>query len=389
MGLFIRVRSKKCRDGTEVRQWDLAVDQWKGGEYKRLFPPRHEYQQYGLDPSDSVEVAREKIKFIQARDRAEKLLQKRARIDQRLKEEDTIESAWLPLQVWRDFEQALLDRYLWTEIPPKTQSHLRALRRMVREIDADPSQWPKRAAAIYRWFLTNKLSLSYVEKLIPLLNFYGYLYCEALKKPFIQVPAPRGKIASEIDKVNRAARGGKQDAAEPLTRSGLESLDLKDPQNRWMRVTFWFGLRPEEADTLQKPQGKETWKTSADEDGTPVLHVYQSKLVGVEPDRRWKRIPAIAPEQRALLIEVVNRRPLRRPLCKTLQKQLGEGYGLYSGRKGFEQMMRADYGQDPINISRWLGHQNINMTRAHYEAKDAVYYTPLTTLTYWSVVQKK
>lgn len=50
---------------------------------------------------------------------------------------------------------------------------------------------------------------------------------------------------------------------------------------------------------------------------------------------------------------------LKNPLVKTIQKHVGDGYGLYSGRKGFTDLMLG-LNQNLEEVSAWLGHKNLD-----------------------------
>lgn len=69
---------------------------------------------------------------------------------------------------------------------------------------------------------------------------------------------------------------------------------------------------------------------------------------------------------------------LKKPLVKTLRKTFPdvEGIGLYSGRKGFVDLM-LKYGQTLENIAAWLGHSSIERTWKHYKDKDNVVFNEI------------
>lgn len=112
-------------------------------------------------------------------------------------------------------------------------------------------------------------------------------------------------------------------------------------------------------------------------DGTPVLTVYQSKLKNVPNiEDRWKRIPLFLPEQKKI-VEIIESGKIDEPLSKTLQNRFGEGHTLYGGRKGFHELMVTRYGQNELEVVRWLGHRSLDMAMKHYAKKDAVRWTPV------------
>lgn len=374
MALRIQRRSWKNQDGSVSNSWRLIVDVYTGSDVTSEYPPKAKYASYGLNPDDTYEVAVEKLKVVRASREIVRRRMRQAKVEKRIKADALKESAYLPNSIYLHFVEWLKNRRMWDEVPEKEQSRLRTMRKCILEMGACPSTWPDKPELIYKWFRSQSLSVSSVEKLIPLLNDYGYFYCREFRKPFLKIPPPRGDVLRRIEDANLDKRGGKTNTSNPLTAELLTKLeDLREDQFRWMRLSFWFGLRPEEVDSLKPRNQTRNWKITTDSNKIAILHVYQTKLVKIERARRWKRIPAILPEQRKLIKELESELPANRPIVKTIRHRLGDGFGVYAGRKGFEKLMRA-YGQDDRNVSRWLGHQDINRTETNYRELEAVSY---------------
>ncbi len=378
MALFIQTRKWERADGTVTTGWVLALESEKDGKRSRQYVSRKRYLNYGLSPADTVEQARAKLKITQATERLARQAVKRAKIEKRMARLELKESAYLPATLYATFLEELTERRMWDEIPPKTRSHLLCMRRMILDLDICPSDWPMRPVKLYLWFKSQKLSLSYIEKLMPLINDYGYFYCKQMSKPWLPLTLPKGDTARLIDEANLEERQGKQAPSKPILLGDLPKLEaLPDEQLRWVRFSIFFGLRPKEVDMLTLANQESTWTIGRDDKGMAYLSFYQSKLIRVERARRWKRIPCILPEQLELLKELAQDLPKRRPYPKMLQKHLGDGYGTYGGRKAFEKLMKTK-GQDFINISRWLGHQDIRRTERNYRELEAVDYDPVS-----------
>jgi hypothetical protein len=378
VALRIQKRIRKSSDGSVTESWRLIVEVYTPGDYREdLYPKKEDYKKYGFDPDDSFERAREKLKVIQARNKITREMERRAKILKRRERENGEDAAFLPRHIYQKFLTWLKHRRMWDEIPDKTLSHLRCMRSVVTHLAIDPSKWPDRPEAVYRFFLTKKLSISYMEKVLPLLNEYGYFYCREFAKPYLPIPNPSPDVSRRIDDANVTERDGKQEASDPIFPYMLEKLvSLPEEQQLWMRYSVFFGLRPSEIDSLKPKNRDKVWKLTKDSRGIPILHFYQKKLIKISRERRWKRIPGILKEQKELLKLLEKNPTLRRPYAKVIQKYLGKGYGLYGGRKGFEKYMR-DQGQSFINISRWLGHQDIRRTEWNYREAEAVEYDPV------------
>ncbi len=374
MALRLQKRTWINQDGSTTENWRLIVEDHTSGTRVCRYPRRDEYIRYGLDPDAKYDRAKEQLKRVRAANELERNLVRRSKISSRLKLEALKENVFLPASLYVGFLTWLQDRRLWDGIPPKVESHLRCMRKLILDLEIDPSEWPNQPEKIFRWFRGQKLSLSTIEKVLPLLNDYGYFYCREYKKPFLPVAAPRGEVARRIEDTNLDSRGVDAHESSPLTPRLLEKLKvLPEEQYRWVRYSLYFGLRPSEVDALTQKNRDKTWKVTVDKGRIPILHLYQTKLTKIARDRRWKRIPAILPEQVRALDEIKRGEQTKRPYPKIIQKHLGQGFGTYMGRKGFEKLMR-EHGQKNENISRWFGHQDVRTTERNYRETEAVEY---------------
>jgi hypothetical protein len=360
MALRIQPRRYTKKDGTVSESWRLIVDEYgKDGKRARsIYPEPKDYRHYGLNPDDTLAEARRKLDSVRAAERAKKTLEKRAKIEQRIRDEERLESAYLPRHVYEKFLKFVLQRRALDTVPPKMRSHLLTMRRCIHDLKLDPSEWPTRPGAIFRWFEKNGYSVSYLEKILPLLNAYGFIYCREFAQPFLEVPMPTGALLERINDANYEARGGRTNESLPLTVELLEKLASFAPEKlRWLERSFWFGLRPGEVDSLTAKNRGVKWDVytlTSNRKRIPVLKIYQAKLVTIARKRRWKHIPCLLPEQVRIAREIENGLPASRPYARFIQARLGPGYGLWGGRKGFEKLMR-EAGRSEITVARWMG----------------------------------
>lgn len=381
MAVKIQVDRWKRKDGSISESWRLVITDFTSNPPIPICPPKEDYLRYGLSADDPLEVARKKLKALQAKNKLERLAERKAKIGKRLEREALKESAYLPAGLYLGFLEWLKDRRLWDEIPDKTQVHLRKMREIILEANICPSEMANRPERVYRFFLTKKLSMSYMHKILPLLNLYGYYYCKERKLPWLDIPLPTYDLTAKIQTANLKARNGKRAPSRVITEGDLLKVaNLPEGQPLWMEYSFYFGLRPHEVDLLTPKNEGITWRVTARvtaKGKLPVLEINQPKLTTIpEPERRWKRIPCILPRQEELAKLLQSGVKIQRPLLKSLQARLGEGYTLYAGRKSFAKFMRS-HKQDRIHISKWLGHQNTKTTDRHYDDFEAVDYTPI------------
>jgi integrase len=240
----------------------------------------------------------------------------------------------------------------------------RAAQRLILSVATDPSEWFCQTHAFYDFFYREKLTIKYANAILGLANLWGFFICRKLGRPFLPVPIPRGYerlriFEANLDKSSRVTRASLPISPIDLAgaRRGLNRSNLN-----WLTLSVWFGLRPKEVDPLLDVN---MWRVEVLPTGRQVLWVFQTKLVGLPTEDRWKPIPILFDEQRFAL-EIARSGTFRRPLVKTMRRHFGDGVMLYGGRKGFTDLMLSR-GQSLENISVWMGHSSIQRTWQSYK----------------------
>lgn len=101
--------------------------------------------------------------------------------------------------------------------------------------------------------------------------------------------------------------------------------------------------------------------------GKKVLWLFQTKIVALPYEDRWKPIPILFEEQEFGL-RMIEGQNLKRPLVKTVRGYFGQGIDLYGGRKGFVDLMLSRR-QELENISVWMGHSTLERTWRSYKQR--------------------
>jgi integrase len=353
------------------RSWKVQYVSYKGGAQQTLDVPTEQWLSLGFRPDMTVEEARSRRDQLNAKEALDRRAAKRAAVQERLKDESLAHAAYLPPADVKEFEEKYLFRRGRRD---KKESHWRAVKRTLCTLQIEPSEWEAEAIRFYDYFSGRSMSLSYVQKVIPILNQWGRFQAKKRGQFFAPLRAPRGDERRRITDAFRAKRGSGF-ASAPLTPEQLESARSKLLPRiyNWLALTVWFGLRPHEVDQLKLPQDEETWWIE-DQEGTAVLCVFQTKLSAVEHEDKVKRIPAIFPQQQALL-EVILGGDFKRPAAKTVRAHFGAKTNCYGGRKNFTDLMKG-LGQKFEDVSKWLGHQDIRITHRVYTNKRKATWTP-------------
>ena len=278
---------------------------------------------------------------------------------------------YLPPLFKEEFEQ----RYFFTRFKnrkslSKQLCHWRTAKKVILEVRLDPARWYDDNYKFYDWFYEKKMSLSYIQKILSLINLWGFFISRRLGTPFLTIPRPRGH---ERQRLRDAyfSKDGPSKYSDPLTPELLENAkDRLSAENyNWLFLSVWLGLRPKEIDQLKD---KNFFKLLFDEKGTPIIWVQQTKIVSVPQRYRWKLIPLFLDQQKAAL-KILEAGTFKRPLTKTVRKRVDSKLTLYGGRKGFTDLMMARE-QKLENISQWMGHSSIERTWISYKSKLMVHY---------------
>jgi len=325
-------------------------------------PSRHvkleEWGNLGIKATMSFEEVAEITRHLNAQINIKKQESRRNAIHQRLKQEALIESAYLPGIYVQEFETSImpkkrLDPVFW-----------RTAQRVIREINIPPCEWEDTPEVIYNFFESKNLSLDYTKKVIRVLNQWGRFLSKKKNTFFLPVPHP---ITFHRERINDSyyEKNANGKAASPLTPEQLLSSKnkLTECHYNWLYISVWLGLRPQEIDGLKNAS---SWKLTYNEKHKlDVLWIYQSKLKAISKEKRWKLIPLKYKEQKQAL-QIIKSQQFNRPLVKTITRVLGDGYYLYSGRKGFTDLM-LNKNHSIEEIASWLGHKSIKQTWESYK----------------------
>lgn len=370
-----------CQTRNGRTTWGVIFEEWKNNERHDRRVRKHELLSHGFRPDMTVEEAKAWAASQNAKEGIEKRDQRKHLAAQaRLEKTKRIECAYLPPGDCEEFETTKLYRRFARNNPDsqrykKIMSHWRYVQTMIAEltgkgIATDPQRWAEDTEDFYNYFAAKKTSPSYAIKVIRILNMWGAFYGRKHGMMVEAVECPRGFNRSEIEDAYIGAKG-RGTESDPLTPEMLENCKSKltvSGQYEWLFVGCWLGLRPSEIDKLAD---RDSWDTYYDaKSRVNVLRIYQGKLKNVSRDKRFKLIPIVYPEQKKALA-MIQKGGLDRPLGKTLHKVFKGHVTLYGPRKGFFDTM-VDRGEDPRDVSDWLGHRSDETTRRHYQNKQIV-----------------
>ncbi len=355
---FVSYKNEDIKDSTASKpklEWDVKKPRWYA---------------LGFHPHMTLEEARARAKQLNAQLHI-KNQEKRVRII--AKEQDKTRrryDAVLPQEFVAEFEDRFIrkrDSQTEQKLRKSTRAYItwRAAQRLIIAISVEPSEWFYHTHRIYDYFFNQKMSLRYLQGVLRMANLWGFFISRKLGHPFLPVSSPRGYerqrlIDANLEKTNTAR------PSKPISPMELTNVDgkLNQKNANWLFLSIWFGLRPKEIDSLQD---KATWNLQLLHGERKVLWVFQTKVVSLPHEERWKPIPILFEEQQ-IALRIIESGHFQRPLGKTLRKHFGVGVTTYAGRKGFTDLMLSK-GQSLENISVWMGHSTLQRTWRNYKNK--------------------
>ncbi|HEY8272542.1 MAG TPA: hypothetical protein VIG33_16735 [Pseudobdellovibrionaceae bacterium] len=354
--------------------WYVCYQFYKDGVRSQASVAKLAYRELGFKTEMSVDEAKERCKLLNAE---RGLIKDKIRVAaKRVTEIKNINETLFPTHSVEAFQELLKEENFGSEAHlEKLYSHFNFIQTMVNYLRLQPFEYKDNSKKIYKYFISKQISLNYSYRLLTVLNRWGKFHSKTTGQFYDDVKAPRGREQSAIADAQKTKSGketelGVRTESLPLVPEKLQAAKDKliPDQFNWLKISVWFGLRPEEVDLLDDDtQFRVEFNLKSK---TKVLHVYQPKLQSIPENKRWKRIPVVFKEQEECL-ELIAEGNFERPLNKTIRKHCGQGITCYGGRKNFVDMM-LDKGQRIEDISLWLGHTSIETTWKHYKNRQTI-----------------
>jgi hypothetical protein len=360
MSFYVRIRKSG---------WYLYEEKYVDGERLQLKVPNQIYLEIGIDPDLSPEAAKQRVKEINKERSFQRKQQHAAAARTALKLQD-FDKLYFKEEDIVKFEERLRmrtagsDRHL-----QKLFSQFKHVQKMMRRLKIGPEDYLDKSEYIFKYLAENEISLDYSNKIIQMANYWGAYLSKRQAKFFDPISPIPGSFQTLIAKAQRKKKKAVRRPSKRLNIPGLAKLKTKLSREKynWVALSFEFGLRPDEVDSL-----KESAEVITNISGVEVLRVFQSKIEGADLEGAYKYIPILFEEQRVALSALPE---IARPSAKEIGAVL-EGCDTYCGRKGFADLMQSR-GQKLEHISLWLGHKNIQTTLKTYKDLANVPFTPV------------
>lgn len=248
----------------------------------------------------------------------------------------------------------------------RAQNLWRAASHMILAVRHEPSEWFYHVPEIYDYFHEKQFSIRYINAILKMANLWGFFIARKTSKPFHPVSLPKGYERQRLIEAFYTRTRNVRQPSKSLIPEQLEVIysQMNRPNFNWLFLSVWLGLRPQEIDNLAD---EKLWSIEVLPTGKNILWIFQTKIVALPPEDRWKPIPLLYDEQRFAL-RIIQAKSFRRPLAKTMCHYFGYGTDLYAGRKGFTDLMLSK-GNSLENISIWMGHSSLERTWRSYKNK--------------------
>ncbi len=337
------------------KEWDIAKDRWLAlGFYKYM--TLDEAKARASQLNSQLEIKRQEERLI-------KIAEESKNFQRRF---DSV----LPDEFVGEFEKRFM-RKRDSEVDRGKRRTSRAMiiwkaaQKMIVSIGIEPTDWFYSTCEIYDYFHSKKYSIRYIQSILKIANLWGYFFCKKTGRAFLPVATPKGYERMRLIDAYYNKSEKLRTASGPLTPEDLYTSKgkIKDEQFNWLYLTVWLGLRPQEVDNLKN---EELWKIE-ESNKRKILWVFQTKIVALPYEDRWKPIPFLFEEQEFAL-RIIKGQNFHRPLVKTVHRYFSKGIDLYGGRKGFVDLMLSK-GHELENISVWMGHSTLERTWRSYKQR--------------------
>lgn len=379
-GFFYSQKREKA-DGSF--SWRIIFESWKDGKKRSEIVPKSMYPDLGV----KLEMTHGQVKdALQAYNKVRK---KEIKVDhsqikalKRFEEMKSYNKTYFPPEYVEEFLNRLMSS---SDGKPRFKKRLvrnfQIVQEMIAELNLLPHDYEPNLDRFISYFKGKKYSVSYAKDVLWVLNKWGHFYSRKKQSFFEPIGKLRIKTQNAISSVQKE-KGGVRKASKPMTADLIKKLrnkiatDKLEELNKyhWVFISFVFGLRPSECDSVIKDPVIE------EDNGIPTLVVVQTKLTVVDESEREKRIPIICQEQ-AEALDLIKKKQAKRPTPKWIAEHLtekgssNEVFDLYCGRKGFTDFMISKR-QSLENISMFLGHKNIQTSWKFYKDRKRVDFDP-------------
>lgn len=185
----MRYRIKALPKKKSEPRWKVQMVSYKKEDILQHRRPSHkcdrvtidvkksEWFHHGFNAQTSREEAEERAKQLNAQTELEERRKARIGVQERFKREDEIDCAFLPPILVSELEKKIKVDFYGDEEEfrrSKTMSHWRAVKRVIRKLELDPKDWEDNKLKFYKLFSSMKWSVSYVQKVLILINKWGY-----------------------------------------------------------------------------------------------------------------------------------------------------------------------------------------------------------------------
>jgi len=349
-------RKPESKAKSNKTTWNVSKDRWRSLGFHKFMP---------------IEDAKARAKQLNSQLEIKRQEEHLRNLEMKQREVCLKYNSFLPEEFVQEFERLFVKKRNLKENTRKRKTQRQvtwtSAQKMIVTIGIEPSEWYYNIDAIYDYFYDEALSINYVKAIIRMSNLWGYFICRKLGRPFLSIPHPKGHEKQRlVDNYHENGKHMKKPAKGlPPKELYKAKKNLSIEHFNWLYISLWLGLRPKEIDSLHN---KKMWRLEKINSNQQVISVFQTKIITVPPEDRWKPIPIQFDEQK-IALKIIESGNFKRPYLRTVRKYItGERITLYSGRKGFVDLMLSKK-QSLENISIWMGHGTIHRTWRSYKDK--------------------
>lgn len=279
---------------TSKRTWDIAKDRWRS---------------LGFHPAMSLTEARARCRQLNAQLFLKRQEERLRKIEDERREFRLRSDAVLPDEFVAEFEQRfVIARGVFSEAQRRQRNKRRfttwrAAQAMITTVGLEPSNWFFHQERFYDLVHEKQYSLGYATGILAMVNLWGNFITRKLGQPFTPIKRPAGYERGRLLEAFYEKQSSRRRPSNSITPEQLERIRgrINELNFQWLYISVWFGLRPQEIDQLHD---EKLWKLEVLPTGRKILWVFQTKIIALPPEDRWKPIPVLFDEQHFALLSI-------------------------------------------------------------------------------------
>ena len=178
--------------------------------------PKHQWFDLGFNVSMNLDQARARAAQLNAQEKSKVIEARQQEFVRNRRQFETECRAILPEFFRSQFENQFVFSHNHLPTQKDTRAHWRAAQKLLLKVALDPEDWFEHSQEFYDYLAGSQFSVSYSQKILRLVNLWGFFISKKFGKPFMPLPAPRGRHKRQLQEAYYRKRERYRVESDPL-----------------------------------------------------------------------------------------------------------------------------------------------------------------------------